>query len=36
MGDYTGNYWAGSKTLYVSFTDTTTGTAQDFIGGYLR
>jgi Neuraminidase (sialidase) len=36
MGDYTGDYWAGNKTFYVSFTDTTTGIAQDFIGGYLR
>jgi len=37
MGDYTGDYWASdSKTFYVSFTDTTTGIAQDFIGGYLR
>jgi hypothetical protein len=36
MGDYTGNYWADSKTFYVTFTDTTTGTGQDFLGGYLR
>ena len=36
MGDYTGDYWAGNKTFYVTFTDTTTGIAQDFLGGYLR
>lgn len=34
MGDYTGNAWAGNKTFYVTFTDTTTGVGQDFIGGY--
>jgi hypothetical protein len=34
MGDYTGNAWAGNKTFYVTYTDTTTGVGQDFIGGY--
>ena len=34
MGDYTGNAWAGDKTFYVTYTDTTTGVGQDFIGGY--
>lgn len=33
MGDYTGNSWAGPNTLYVSYVDTTTGTAQAFVGG---
>ena len=32
MGDYTGNAWAGF-TLYVTYTDTTTGDAQDFLVG---
>ena len=32
----TGDYWAGTNTFYVTFTDTTTGIAQDFLGGYLR
>jgi hypothetical protein len=34
MGDYTGNTWAGNKTFYVTYTDTTTGVGQDFLGGY--
>ena len=33
MGDYTGNAWNGTKTLYQSYMDTTTGTCQDFITG---
>jgi len=33
LGDYTGNTWVGKK-LYVTYTDTTTGIDQDFIGGY--
>lgn len=32
IGDYTGNAWAGS-TLYVTYTDTTTGIDQDFLTG---
>jgi hypothetical protein len=36
IGDYTGNGWAGNKTLYLTFTDTTTGVDQDFLGGYIR
>jgi hypothetical protein len=36
MGDYTGNYWSGSK-LYASWMDTRSGTAsQDEVGGYLK
>ena len=35
MGDYDTNYWSGA-TLYEAWTDTTTGTAQDFVGGYRR
>jgi hypothetical protein len=34
LGDYTGNTWVGNKKLYVTYTDTTTGIDQDFIGGY--
>ncbi|MGA8764081.1 MAG: sialidase family protein [Candidatus Sulfotelmatobacter sp.] len=36
IGDYTGNAWAiGSEsTLYVTYTDTTTGIDQDFLAGY--
>jgi hypothetical protein len=33
MGDYTGNAWAGPNQFYVSYVDTTTGTAQAFVGG---
>ena len=36
IGDYTGNAWAGNTTLYVTYTDTTTGADQDFLAGYLR
>lgn len=32
IGDYTGNAWAGT-TLYVVYTDTTTGIDQDFLTG---
>jgi hypothetical protein len=34
LGDYTGNAWVGNKTFYVTYTDTTTGIDQDFLGGY--
>ena len=34
IGDYTGNAWAGS-TLFVTYTDTTTGIDQDFLAGEL-
>jgi hypothetical protein len=34
IGDYTGNAWAGT-TLYVTYTDTTTGIDQDFLTGEL-
>ncbi len=33
MGDYTGNAWSGTKTLYQSYMDTTTNTCQDFVTG---
>ena len=33
MGDYTGNSWDSKKSLYASWTDTTLGHGQDFIGG---
>jgi hypothetical protein len=33
MGDYTGNAWNGTKTLYQSYMDTTTNTCQDFVTG---
>ncbi|MBV9102094.1 MAG: exo-alpha-sialidase, partial [Candidatus Eremiobacteraeota bacterium] len=38
MGDYTGNFWAGSKALYVSWMDTTfTNTdCQDAVGGFQK
>jgi hypothetical protein len=36
IGDYTGNGWSGVNTLYVTFTDTTTGVDQDFLTGYIR
>lgn len=37
MGDYTGNSWsADGATLFVTFTDTTTGVDQDFITGVVR
>jgi hypothetical protein len=36
LGDYTGNYWSGPNTLYVTYTDTSTGVDQDFLGGYIR
>jgi len=36
IGDYTGNGWAGRNRLYISFTDTTAGVDQDFLGGYMR
>jgi hypothetical protein len=32
IGDYTGNAWSGT-TLYVVYTDTTTGIDQDFLAG---
>lgn len=35
MGDYTGNAWSGTKTIYQSYMDTTTGTCQDFVTGVL-
>ncbi len=35
MGDYTGNAWNGTKTLYQSYMDTTTNTCQDFVTGVL-
>jgi len=35
MGDYTGNAWNGTKTLYQSYMDTTTRTCQDFVTGVL-
>jgi len=35
IGDYTGNAWAGAKTFYVTYTDTTTGIDQDFLVGVL-
>jgi hypothetical protein len=35
MGDYTGNAWNGTKTIYQSYMDTTTGTCQDFVTGVL-
>jgi hypothetical protein len=35
MGDYTGNAWNGTKTLYQSYMDMTTGTSQDFVTGVL-
>lgn len=35
MGDYSGNAWAGN-TLFVSYTDTRTGTAQNWVGGGSR
>jgi hypothetical protein len=35
MGDYTGNAWSGTKTLYQSYMDTTTNTCQDFVTGVL-
>ena len=35
MGDYTGNAWSGTKTMYQSYMDTTTGTCQDFVTGVL-
>ena len=34
IGDYTGNVWAGDKTFYVTYTDTTTGIDQNFLAGY--
>jgi hypothetical protein len=34
MGDYTGNAWGGNNRFYVTYTDTTTGVGQDFVGGY--
>jgi hypothetical protein len=36
IGDYTGNAWTGgsTQTLYVTYTDTTTGIDQDFLAGY--
>ena len=36
IGDHTGNGWAGLNTLYITFTDTTAGADQDFLGGYIR
>jgi hypothetical protein len=36
IGDYIGNGWAGVNTLYVTYTDTTTGVDQDFLAGYIR
>jgi len=36
LGDYSGNFWAGVNTLYVTYTDTSTGVDQDFLGGYIR
>jgi hypothetical protein len=36
LGDYTGNYWSGANTLYVTYTDTSTGVDQDFLAGYFR
>lgn len=35
MGDYTGNAFSGNNTIYQSYMDTTTGTAQDFVTGVL-
>ena len=35
MGDYTGNAWNGTTTMYQSYMDTTTGTCQDFVTGVL-
>jgi hypothetical protein len=35
MGDYTGNAWSGTLTLYQSYMDTTTKTCQDFVTGVL-
>jgi hypothetical protein len=34
IGDYTGNAWAGTRTFYVVYTDTTTGIDQEFLAGY--
>jgi hypothetical protein len=34
MGDYSGDVWAGTS-LYASWTDTTVGIANDFVGGVL-
>jgi len=37
IGDYTGNAWSpDSRTFYVTYTDTTTGVAQDFLAGIQR
>jgi hypothetical protein len=36
LGDYTGNYWSGVNTLFVTYTDTSPGVDQDFLGGYIR
>jgi hypothetical protein len=36
IGDYTGNAFAGNKTFYVVYTDTTTGIDQEFLAGYER
>jgi hypothetical protein len=36
IGDYIGNGWAGVNTLYLTYTDTTTGVDQDFLAGYIR
>jgi len=33
IGDYTGNAWNGTSSLYVTYTDTTTGIDQDFLVG---
>ncbi len=33
MGDYNGSGWAGANTYYVSYVDTSTGTAQAFVTG---
>jgi hypothetical protein len=35
IGDYTGNAFAGTTRFYVTFTDTSTGVDQDFLGGML-
>jgi hypothetical protein len=35
MGDYTGNAWNGTTTVYQSYMDTTTRTCQDFVTGVL-
>ena len=36
IGDYSGNAWAGTDRFYVTYTDTSIGKDQDFIGGYQR